>query len=187
MNPIPFAFKHKVVLNETLPQFLERIHEGEDDYYMDFSLYAQLASLVLRRKWGCDFALFIPAEEDFETCLWMTKIPEMVYIGIFDPETSTFLRKLPVSFKRQWVIQIGENKFLGLTANGPCIQSMEEWVSHLRTKLEEYSHSESDSSFSSLEGMILNRMDTIRKSLLQNLFEKEKMNTWGFYTSQGVP
>ncbi len=174
-NPHPFMYKHTVDRNETLPQFLQRIYQKES-YDMDCSLYAQLASLVLSRKWGDDFVLSIAAKEDVETFLWMTKIPEMGYIGVSNDRAASHLMTLPVAFKGQWVIQINSNSFLGLTCDGPCVKTMEEWISYLRNKLEEYSLADTCESFQQIGTVIL-----------RIYFKLGLMNEWGFYTLMGIP
>jgi len=177
----PFQFKHKILPNESLRNFLYRIYDGEMQYNMDCSLFAQLASLILSNQWptnGGNIMLFIAKDEEAGSLLWETKIPQMGYISCSDFEVAQTLSKLPVISKGQWVIQIEKNKFLGLAEElGPVIMTMEEWVKRIRHKLY---------TFSMLENLpfVLSGQDVslfANKGLVRIFFKEERMNQWGYY------
>lgn len=80
------------------------------------------------------------------------------------------------------VVRIEENKFLGLTVKGPHVKTMEEWVSHLRTQIEEYS----SSIYPDEEYSIENSLIMMGKILLRNRFQEHSMNHWGWYTTRDI-
>jgi hypothetical protein len=183
-------FRQYVKKGESLSDFLKRIYHGAKKYDMDCSIYAQLISLVLSDKWpkeGGQITLYI-ADEISGPKLWNNKISEMGYIGNSHNDVATTLSKLPITFKGQWVIQIDQNNFIGLTDSGPIITTMEEWVTSLRTKLLDFStdyENNEDFEIFSLLGASHNEIASMAaQKAIAIYFRNNKMNKWGFYTRQ---
>lgn len=123
-----------------ISSFLARIYDNANKYEMDCSIYAQLISQVLSDTWPTSdgtINLYI-ADKAGAMPLWESKIDEMGYIGVSDADVSKTLSWLTITFKGQWAIRIRDNELLGLTVDGPCVMTMEQWVYHPRTKLEEF-------------------------------------------------
>lgn len=189
------TFVQEVLAGESLTAFLCRIYDDSDSYDMDCSIYSQLVSLVLARRWptqGGKISLYI-SDETGGPLLWESKIPELGYIGSSNSDVSKFLQGLSITFKGQWAIRLDENKFLGLAVEGPKVMSMEEWVINLRSKLEDYSKvDDSISPFNFLSrnshgASPGNMIEYTSKRLLNLYFLMDKMNKWGFYPNRAIP
>lgn len=179
-------FTHTVNPKETLPMFLKRVYNDANSYDMDCSIYAQLVSNVLSDRWptdGGNISLYI-ADDDGAIPLWDSKIDEMGYIGVSNKELADTLNNLPITFKGQWTIRIRDNEFLGLMVEGPTVMTMQQWVSHLRSKMEAFASERSDmprfSEFSPTKMALF-----AGRNLLNIYFMTDRMNKWGFYSRPG--
>lgn len=70
--------------------------------------------------------------------------------------------------REQWVVEIGENEYLGLTTSGPRILSAEHWAHYCRLKMLEWSKSDKDQF----------KFDNFTRISIENLNEKNKLNLW---------
>jgi hypothetical protein len=180
------VFIHRIGPGESLSEFLYRLYDGDEHYYMDCSIYAQLASLVLTESWpgdwlkylgGGDITLYLPHQAG--PTLWRTKPIQMGYIGIVDCQILEQLSLLPIAFKGEWVVRTGENKFLGLSEDGPLPMSIEDWVQYIRSKLEKYSYID--------ESCTNQPPEYFQKLLVRSYFERGDKDRWGFYSQPTHP
>jgi len=131
---------------ESLEIYLERIYDSKGPYDMDCTIYAQLAAKILTGTWPIDggtVSIFI-GDGFGGFMLWKTKIPQMGYISLSDKMSNKIISGTDTPSKGEWCIRLCEeiypydDKFLGLTSNGPQIFNIDQWVHHLRQGLEEY-------------------------------------------------
>jgi hypothetical protein len=183
-------YRHNIIKGETIDKFLARIYENSEfyskkdepfheyfarkkqgiKYYnMDCWTYAQIVSLVLNGEWSVQSNKDIGGQiiiYNNSELSWIEKVKDVGYIRVIDPGIMTFLNSLRIICKGQWVIMISEDKFLGLSMNGPKIATLFEWINELMVDLKTYSK---------------------ENIILQKCFEEGYMSEWGFYLQPEMP
>lgn len=119
---------HTILPSESLRSFLKRKYSDENSCPMYPSTYIQLC--------GYELTGTLPRTIMISSSLPIRRIESMWYITILDKKIKTSFYRLDIP--GQWVIQLDDNKFLGLTSFGPCILSFEQWISLLRDDTKEY-------------------------------------------------
>lgn len=178
-------FRHTVNNGESLEKFLERIYDGADEYQMDCSIFAQLVSRVLSGDWYEDDVITLSIDDGRASglFLWADKHLCMGYISVIDVEAANILQSLPIDSKGQWVYQIDDNLFLGLSSYGPKILTLEEWVGQLSNDIYSWIISRNTRSY------VLNCdiLELANKLLLRAYYTNDRINNWGLYFIQGRP
>lgn len=181
------VFAHQILPNESVGDFLRRIYQSEGPYEMDCSTFGQLASYVLGGTWpgstsnGGPIIIAIGAPGVGDVMLWSDKIPEMGYISVTGQENSAILTKIPCASKGQWCIQVDDDKFLGLSRDGPRLISFGEWIARLRDGLVAFADVDSFNMRSSDFYMLASR------NLIACLLDDGQLNEWGFFTQKRDP
>lgn len=186
-------FVHDILDGESIGDFLKRIHNGSEQYDMDSSIYAQLASFVLTGRWpknGGKINLYV-ANKIGALKLWKKKIPQMGYIAATNDDVARILMKFSINPKGCWVIQISDNSFLGLSDKGSCMMTMEQWTMDLYNKLREFSNIDPSELFEFDQSPELSLHPTKSslyavKRLINIYFRQDKLNKWGVPFQSGL-
>jgi len=170
-NNDDLIYIHKVIPNESLKQFLGRIYNNETVYDMDCSLYAQLCSLVLDHKWpidGGEIKLYICRGKTGKI-FFQKKSQNIGYIRPTNIDTWKYLIEAYTDSKGQWVYQIN-NKYLGLTSDGPKLLSLKEWHDRIVNGLKKY-----------IDSPIPKQNQPEIHGMIKQYYDNNAFSEWGFF------
>jgi len=118
------VFKIIRLPGESLSDLIDRL----DLHKLDCSMFVQLVSAVKRDE---KIILLVITSTKVAVILHISHYPELCYITVENNELYDILQKTNLDDKGQWVMPMGEDKYLGLSSIGPIVCSFSEWVERL--------------------------------------------------------
>jgi hypothetical protein len=125
---------------ETPLEFLGRIYGEKEEFEMDFSLFEQFVCQFPTSLEPLVSPIYFYIGDTIENSikLWST-IPSWVgYLAPVSMEVRKTLTNLPISFKGQWLIEVGHGLYMGLSERGIVVKSLQEWKENILEELKKY-------------------------------------------------
>lgn len=172
-----FLYEITVLKSESLLDYFKRIYGHDGPYSMDSCTCVQLASKVLNNTWPYDGGKITIAIDvgDGANYLWNNKIPQMGYITSNNDEVQMLLSVLSSPHRGMWLIQIDEDRFLGLSTQDLVIFSMQKWVETLKMGLKSYYSNQT---------ILDDSIDRFQKEQLSMYEKRGLLENWVFITER---
>lgn len=130
-QPLPhFSF------NRSLRDVLREVQSEEEGIFVDCNLFIQIAALMLTDGLDKDsFQLIHPRYLSLEIMATLYPHLKFAYLQPTDPLAAHTLRKLNYLNKGQWLIELTQDRFLGLTSDGPQLKNLSWWIEQMKREV----------------------------------------------------
>jgi hypothetical protein len=123
------------VYRSSLRQVLHEIQAKYGVVKVDCNLFVQIAAIITGHKQ--DYPNFILIAPEQVSPLRITNIlgPGFGYIHPEKNGVAILLQRLTYVYKGHWIYQLGPDRYVGITENGPEVKSVAEWIRSTRDGL----------------------------------------------------
>lgn len=119
----------------SLREVLQETEKDHGEIVVDCTLFVQIASAILAGALS-EPRFFLDYEGGhFMGTLSRERKQSFFYVSPFDSRAQKALQKLPLLNKGQWVLAIGDHKYLGLSPSGLVVASAGAWIQKMRAGL----------------------------------------------------
>lgn len=133
---LPYAEGHHALrFSRSLRSVLTELQNRDGAIVVDCTLFAQIAVHILAER--LDDSVFVLDPQGGTMALVVAQMMdrELVYLTIKDPKTVSQLQRTNLINKGQWLLPVAEDRYLGLSSDGPLVASEAQWTARLKKAL----------------------------------------------------
>lgn len=126
---------HALRFSRSLRSVLTELQNRDGAIVVDCTLFAQIAAHILEEHLDDPVFMLDPQGGTMALVVAQMMDRQLVYLTVRNPHTLSLLQRTNLMNKGQWLLPVGEDRYLGLSSDGPLVASEAQWTARLKKAL----------------------------------------------------